>query len=1033
MTDLEKQALRTAARQPACVESVTLPLPVDASKVHQVDCDPVPDNIPEVFEAPTAQPNVVSTPSAPIPVLSIGNTQQTATCAGAGGAPIGSDVVVAANTFLYEMLLQDIPNLTDSQGQFLATLTSDQLTSLISADAGAIEALCLLTPSQAAYLVGAIATAQTALNTQASTAATAQLNCVWHNTSQTANCAAGAVSTGVVAGAINPVTVAANTFSSTVSQDDANALALAAATAGLVCLWANTSVTRTCQDNGFSEAVPNDSSPVATGVPKRVGSVTIAAGTVISHVSQADANAQASAAADAALVCLYFNASITRHCSDSDGRNVTGTSSPGSGNAADGTTGDPVVVPAATVVSEVSTDDANASAKVLGDSVLDCYWVNASQTATCPDQTATANGTPGTVFHASSASPVLSATTSSGVTKSYVSQADADQQALLLAQAQLDCLYYNIAVPAVCPPSSHGGISAMQTTTGVASGTYCASQAADAQTIAESVASIPIAVQANPSAACSYGNDAVTQTCNDKLPGLSPDANSTVDAGATKTVSIAPDTFFATTIPGTPPAGVSTPKDYANYLARQAALSYLNCYFSNADQSIACSDTTGLAADARSPVAVAAGTFISYVSKPDANSMAVALGNSLRVCVYDNTAQTADACPDGEVATGVTTVAAHTMRSSVSQADANSLAKAMANATRACAAPTPDTTTNCRECSAASSSDGGKTATIVLDDDSRNWTIGEFAFVNNDDGSVWGGEVTGIDHPSSSVFTPVTLTLKALPKFFGNDTALNSGASTGCHGAPDGCVDCETSSIVSQHSDENGVATIRLQVLDIFCWNEDDDMHLKNVGSQDIICPGTVDYVDYDNKRIDFLSKPSSDPKNDTTQLNTSVRACHGAGPVSDSALKPWEFYQDTDGSIYCNPDSAVLDSEGNGIEQTVENLSDAVTPKVGDIAYLKIDTDNNGAVSLISLIVGDKWEGYPKQYKANTSVFVYIDTMYFAVTKFIDPSDAQSGKLIGSGSKKVKAVALCSENLMLVLRVFFGLVGWSVEHFTTV
>jgi hypothetical protein len=74
---------------------------------------------------------------------------------------------------------------------------------------------------------------------------------------------------------------------------------------------------------------------------------------------------------------------------------------------------------------------------VAADQALDCYWENLEQTAFCDDQVRAA------------VSP-NSATVLASEIRSYISQVDANEQALALAESRLECLYPNLVQNADC-------------------------------------------------------------------------------------------------------------------------------------------------------------------------------------------------------------------------------------------------------------------------------------------------------------------------------------------------------------------------------------------------------------------------------------------------------------------------------------------------------------------------------------------------------------------------------------------------------
>ena len=176
-----------------------------------------------------------------------------------------------------------------------------------------------------------------------------------------------------------------------------------------------------------------------TGSPT---SVTIPAGTVGSNVSVTDANqkalAQAQSQAQAQLSCVappvtYWNVArtVTASCQGEDGAPTP------SGNTVT------VTVPANTVSSTVSQDDANSQADALGlsqaQSKLSCTFYNKETTykASCP---------------ANTSGPDQTATVPAGTYSSTDSQATADQLALTDAIHQV-----NVLLAGSCSAGGGGG------------------------------------------------------------------------------------------------------------------------------------------------------------------------------------------------------------------------------------------------------------------------------------------------------------------------------------------------------------------------------------------------------------------------------------------------------------------------------------------------------------------------------------------------------------------------------------------------
>jgi hypothetical protein len=659
MDNKEKQ--RAALRTQACVDTTTLPLPTQLVRRRDADCDPVPTPVPEVFYPATGVPTPVPPPVYIIPTVLVGNNTQTVHCSDLEDVgPIGDNTVVEAYALTTVLVLEDIPGLSDAQGQFLSTLSDDTLAGILTADQSTLETTFLLTPSQATYVVDTIAGYLTALNAEALAIATAEIVCQWGNISKTATCSGtGALSTGTYDGqpAVFSVTVDANAVLSLISQDDANNQALVQAQAGLICVYGNTSQTQACYpDLGFTETVPT--AGAGDNYPARVGSYTVSADTVFSLVSQDDANNLAKALAQTHLVCFYISDAVSATCAPdtiSYGNDIPGTTTPyassipvstsiAAGDYVAGIAGNPVDIPAGAVISEISTADATALAQALADGFSLCYWVSRSTTVTCPPLTIETDDGPIVYDPATSpTSPTYSVTVTDII--SYISQYDADTQAYILATSGLDCMYCNKEVVPLCvpdgnpPPVTPGEVGSdwsRDATPGVAAGTFCEPDPTTAQQLAEQLGSIPIRITTQGGSSCTYGNDPIVAQCiqlavddvitvyglfrtdgtptnisgtdgstapGDKL-GLS--VNSKPDPYVvTNFVDIAADSVIVTIaeVPDVSPySGISDlmlrAKTYANDQAVALARSFLDCYWDSQPVEVLC----GAGDDAGSPV-----------------------------------------------------------------------------------------------------------------------------------------------------------------------------------------------------------------------------------------------------------------------------------------------------------------------------------------------------------------------------------------------------------------------------------------------
>lgn len=376
------------------------------------------------------------------------------------------------------------------------------------------------TVSQAA----ADALAQAALSAGGQAYANANGTCLYYNTAQSGNFTRNDCNAGGVGGTVL-YTIAAGTYSSTVSQAAADALALAAVNAGgqaYANANANCTYYNTAQSGYFTR---NDCGSGGTG-----GTVlyTIPAYSYSSTVSQAAANAQAQAAlnaggqayANANADCTYYNSAQSGNFT----RN----------NCATGGTGGTVnyTIPAGSYSSTVSQADANAQAQAAlssegqayANANASCTWYNATQSRSFKRN----NCAPGQT------TDWIAYTVPAGTYSSNISQADANDQAATdidnngqaYANANGVCVtvYWNVQKSQVfikndCP-SGYNGSSVTYT---VAAGTYSSTvsqAAADSQ--AQSDVSANGQTYANTNGSCSASTITITYNNQTKLSGGVP-------------------------------------------------------------------------------------------------------------------------------------------------------------------------------------------------------------------------------------------------------------------------------------------------------------------------------------------------------------------------------------------------------------------------------------------------------------------------------------------------------------------------------
>ena len=490
-------------------------------------CDPPAAEPTQPFFAPEGCPPPTPIPDAiPDPLIFL-NDGLVLNCADIpGGPPSGPAVTIAAGTFETKVYFQNIPNVTTAQLTFIAGL-DPQIIDLLyeaSTDADDMRQLLNLESAQAVYFWNAREDAAALVVSRELQLATNSLSCVWLNEEVTAECAAGAFETapeGQESRVNNPIVVPAGTYSSAVSQAEANQQATEAANAALRCLWGNTEQVADCvTDLDFGEAVPVDESPVGAASRSRVGSVTVAANTFFSDISQDDANALAKTAAVGALECFYINEDVSATCApDAEGVAAEVQPSPSGETATSGTAGNPLLVPEGFLESAVSTADANGQALVVAQSLLLCFWLNDEQTAVCPPVTLGEEE-----YLPSSTSPVSSVTVLAGEVISFISKGAANEEALTRAQLGLECLYCNKEVypkcippdyiPTILPiPLSEIDTSwSLSATLGAPAGLFCTPDPAEAQSVANSLGNVPVPALTPPDD-CTYGNAPIVARC----------------------------------------------------------------------------------------------------------------------------------------------------------------------------------------------------------------------------------------------------------------------------------------------------------------------------------------------------------------------------------------------------------------------------------------------------------------------------------------------------------------------------------------
>jgi hypothetical protein len=224
-------------------------------------------------------------------------------------------------------------------------------------------------------------------------------------------------------------------------QEAADAQAYNIALTQLDCYWKNEEQSAACEIGALTSWDPDT-------LPLPHNPSVVVVGTILSRISQEDADGRAAAQAESALVCVWGNVELTLTCAGL-----------GLGASAGGIVN--YTVPVNTVFSGVSQEEADAQAQTLALSQLECFYSNAPISAKCvpddvtgPERDQLLSPVPSGVT-----GPAILETNTPGVEieipagyfRSLTSQADADSQATNLQNALLRCNWGNEYIPPACP------------------------------------------------------------------------------------------------------------------------------------------------------------------------------------------------------------------------------------------------------------------------------------------------------------------------------------------------------------------------------------------------------------------------------------------------------------------------------------------------------------------------------------------------------------------------------------------------------
>jgi hypothetical protein len=171
------------------------------------------------------------------------------------------------------------------------------------------------------------------------------------------------------------------------------------------------------------------------------------------------------------------------------------------------------------------------------------------------------------------------------------------------------------------------------------------------------------------------------------------------------------------------------------------------------------------------------------------------------------------------------------------------------------------------------------------------------------------------------------------------------------------------------------------------------------------------------------------------TSSNASSTNGGGSGSSVAAPATPWQIITTTSGSTtsaICNPYSYLFSGDFDFSQLAVANLGSSFSPSSGSYAFLKLTQDSTGAITAQAFMTGALPDNPITIVDASGSTPAYVSEFYLLLAKFVDPSDGAPGVTLTLGTSTspitIKAVQLCNQHQLAVLRVVNGFVFWSTE-----
>jgi hypothetical protein len=274
-------------------------------------------------------------------------------------------------------------------------------------------------------------------------------------------------------------------------------------------------------------------------------------------------------------------------------------------------------------------------AQTAAGSLLDCYWLNEEQVATCPDDE-------DTTARSTDNNPV---TVDAGTIRSYDSLVDANEQAVAQAESLLVCEYGNDEVTRTCEDLGFPEEVPTNPTTGQVGSVVVSANTVYAASVEEANRQATLMAEAGLS--CFYASAAINESCDDVVPAYDDLGAADIDAGTIgSSITIPLGHFTSTSSQAAADLEATTLRDallqcrWSNDLLDLSCLDEAYQYTLPDERVMVPNEAATLKANGGDVTSwshsIPAGEFISTTSKEDADNQALLYAQVRLNCIYCN-------------------------------------------------------------------------------------------------------------------------------------------------------------------------------------------------------------------------------------------------------------------------------------------------------------------------------------------------------------------------------------------------------------